>query len=109
MGLPLDRLKGPWLRCTVKEGPDYCLLLVPQKTSLPGARSFAAFSAVIRLKCYHAESRKIVSRKEAYKIVSIGSCPHVLIQLPNYKVTSSVFSSVLCHLITQLAHSWVLF
>lgn len=63
MCFPLDNLKGPWLTCTLKEGTDYYRLLVPQKTCLPDTHSFAAFGAVIRLKYYHAGSRKIVRVK----------------------------------------------
>lgn len=60
MFFPLGNLKGPQLRCAMKEGTDYCLLLAPQKTCPPSAHPCAASGAVTRLKCYHAGSRKRV-------------------------------------------------
>lgn len=95
-----DNMKGPLLRCAMKEGTDHYCLLIPQKTHLP----LQCLVLLRPLPCRVQENSK---GKEASKLVSFGSCPHALIKLPNYKIPSCGFSSVLCHLITQLEHSWV--
>lgn len=61
------------------------------------------FGAVLRHKCYHDGSRKIVM----ISLQNGKSFPHILIEVPRHTTPSCVFSSVICQLLTQLEHFWV--